>query len=80
MLVLCTPDLKRRGSLVVWDGVLRIGLCVLMVGYGLLGGKGDAIAMTGVADFTVGLIYLVGLPRHLGVPLAMLLLDRNAGD
>lgn len=28
MLVLCTQDLKRRGSLVVWDGVLRIGLCV----------------------------------------------------
>ena len=51
-----------------------------MIGYRLLGGKGDAIAMTGVADFTVGLIDLVGLPRHLGVPLAILLLDRNAGD
>jgi hypothetical protein len=77
MLVICTRDLKRRGSLVIWDGVLRIGLGVLMVGYGLLGGKGDAIALTGVLDFTVGLIYLVGLPRYLQMSVYDLLLDRG---
>ncbi len=64
MLVIRTREVKRRGSLVIWDGVPRIGLGVLMVG-------------TGVLDFTVGLIYLVGLPRYLQVSVYDLLLDRG---
>ena len=77
LLVLCSHDLKRRGSVVVWKAVLRFCLFGVMFCYGVWGDKGPQIVMTGAMDLTIGLIYLVGLPRSLQVSLVDLLLDRG---
>ena len=77
MLILCSRDLPRRGSLVAWEGVLRIGGFGVMAGYGIFDGEGAQVAVAGLFDLVVGLAYLVGLPKHLGVSLATLLFDRS---
>ena len=76
MLILCSRDLHSRGTLVAWEGVLRVGGFLAMAGYGLFGGAGILAAGSGVFDLIVGVIYLVGLPHYLSVSLADLLLDR----
>jgi hypothetical protein len=78
MLVLCSRDLKHRGTLVAWDGVLRLVGFVIMTGYGVLCDGGFQIALLGLLDGLIGVAYLVALPRYLGVSLTDLLLDRNA--
>jgi hypothetical protein len=80
LLMLCSRDLKRRGSLVVWEGVLRVSLFVVMGSYGLLGDGGIRLAMAGFGDLTIGVVYLVGLPRHLGISFLDLLLDSRIPD
>ena len=75
-LILCSRDLTRRGPLVAWEGVLRLGGFVVMAGYGMFGGCGPPMLLAGVFDLAVGLIYLIGLPRHLGAPLLSIMLDR----
>lgn len=74
MLVLCSRDLPRRAPLVAWEGILRLGGCALMLGYGLSLHQASLMA-GGLFDGLVGLAYLAGLPRALGVPLPKLLLD-----
>ena len=77
MLILCSRDLEHRGSLVAWEGMLRLGGFAIMGGYGVFGGGGVQLAIAGVFDLVIGAIYLLWLPRHLGVPLGDLLLDRR---
>lgn len=76
MLMLCSRDLPRRGVLVAWEGVLRLGGASVLAGYGLFGGQGAQAAFAGVIDLVVGVVYLVGLPRYLRISLRDLLLDR----
>jgi hypothetical protein len=76
-LALCARDLKSRGSIVIWEGILRIGGFAVLTGYGVFGGRGIVIALCGILDLLIGVIYLFALPRHLGVPLIDLLLDRQ---
>ena len=78
MLIICTRDLSRRGTLVAWEGVLRLFGCALMVGFGLFSSAGTLAVFTGIFDGAVGVAYLYFLPRHLGVSLSGLLLDHNA--
>ena len=75
-LILCSRDLTRRGPIVAWEGVLRLGGFVVMAGYGMFGGGGPPMQLAGVFDLAVGLIYLIGLPRHLGAPVLSIMLDR----
>lgn len=77
MLVFCARDLKHRGVLVAWEGVLRLVGGAFLAGFGFFGDSGTAVAVSGLGDFTIGLTYLVLLPRHLGVSLAALLRDHN---
>lgn len=76
MLALASRDLATRGSLVAWEGVLRLAGSAIMAGYGIWGMGGAALVAAGAFDLAVGLAYLVGLPRHLGIGLGDLLLDR----
>jgi hypothetical protein len=79
MLILCSRDLRARGSLVAWEGVLRVvGGCVLMW-YGIEREMGPAVTLAGVGDLLIGMVYLVALPRHVGVGLLSLLRDRMIG-
>lgn len=75
LVALCASDLRRRGALVAWVGVLRLAVCAIMVMQATAGG--DAmLAVGGLFDGAVGAVYLVGVPRHLGVGLVDLLRDR----
>ena len=80
MLILCSRDLRRRGTLVVWEGVLRLAGGAVMASYGLLGDGAIQVTVAGLADLTIGAIYLASLPRYLGVSLMDLLLDRRVAD
>ena len=77
MLIFSSRDLKHRGNLVIWEGMLRLGGFALMTGYGFFGGDGLLTALSGIFDLIIGIIYLVGLPLHLKVSLTDLLLDRT---
>ncbi len=76
MLVVCSRDLQQRGALVLWEGVLRVSLFAVMAIYGLFGDGGPRVVMAGFGDLVIGVIYFIGLPRHLGVTFMDLLLDR----
>jgi hypothetical protein len=77
MLMLCSRDLRRRGSLVIWEGILRVCLFGVMGSYGLFGAGGTRLAMAGFGDLIIGVVYFVWLPRHLQVSFMDLLLDRR---
>jgi len=76
MLILCSWNLTARGTLVYWEGILRL-VGFLMLGYfGFIGGLGLAIGVMAVIDLVIGVVYLVGLPKALKVSHLDLLLDR----
>lgn len=79
-LVLCSSDLRRRGCVVLWETLLRIGGFCVMAGYGLFGGAGLPVAASGLFDLEVAVVYLVWLPRHLDVGFFDLLLDRSVSS
>ena len=76
-LILCSRDLKQRGTLVIWEGFLRLGVCVVMGGYGLFGDGGMRLATAGLGDLVIAVVYFIWLPRHLRVSFMDLLLDRQ---
>lgn len=77
MLVLCSRKLAERGTLVLWEGILRLGGCILMVYYGSFRDAGALVAVAGFFDGAIGLVYLLGLPKHLNRSFTDLLLDRE---
>lgn len=76
MLILCSRDLAHRGSLVVWEGILRIAIALTVLVYSFEGSIGTMGMVIGALDGAIGLVYLLALPRHTGVSLSALLLDR----
>ena len=76
LLVICSRKLRERASIVFWEGILRIVLFLLLAGYGFFGGLGIAMALVGVVDLAIGLVYVFGLPRSLDVKSGDLLMDR----
>ncbi|MFN0069296.1 MAG: hypothetical protein ACKVYV_16870 [Limisphaerales bacterium] len=77
MLILCSRDLKNRGVVVIWEGMLRLVGGLVIAGYGIFGDHGVLMCLAGLGDFAIGGVYLVFLPRHLGVSTLDLLLDRQ---
>ena len=75
LLILCSRSLKSRASIVIWEGILRIVAFLLLAGYGFFGSLGISMALVGIVDLIIGMIYLIGLPRSLGVKNTQLLLD-----
>ncbi len=75
LLILCSRSLRSRASIVYWEGVLRIVIFFLLAGYGIFGDLGISMALVGAVDLAIGLIYLFGLPRSLGVKGSQLLFD-----
>ena len=56
MLLICSRDLERRGSIVIWEGVLRLGGFVVMTGFGVFGGGGISMALGGLFDLAIGAV------------------------
>lgn len=76
LLILCSRDLNTRGTLVYWEGILRIFAFFLLTYFGFLGGLGIMLGIIGIVDLLIGLGYLIGLPRTLNKSHANLLLDK----
>lgn len=75
VLILCSRSLRTRAAIVCWEGILRIIVFFLLAGYGFFGGLGINMALVGIVDLIVGLIYIIGLPKSLGIKGAQLLID-----
>jgi hypothetical protein len=75
LLILCSRNLRSRASIVCWEGILRIAAFFLLASYGFFGGLGISMALVGIVDLVIGLIYLFGLPKSLEIKFAQLLTD-----
>ena len=77
VLILSSRDLRRRASLVYWESILRYLAALLLVPAGLVGGLGWIAVLLGLGDLAIGLVYMFGLPKDLGVSHSALVLDRT---
>ena len=75
LLILCSRSLRSRASIVYWEGILRVAAFLLLAGYSLFADLGISMAFVGTIDLVIGLVYMFGLPRSLGVKGSQLLLD-----
>ena len=76
VLILCARDLPRRAALVYWEALLRYVAALLLVPAGLFGDLGLIAVPLGLIDLAIGLVYMFGLPKALGVNHSALLYDR----
>jgi hypothetical protein len=76
VLILAARDLSRRATFVYWESLLRYAAALLTIPAGLLGDTGLLAAGMGLGDLAIGLVYMFGLPRVLGVSHSDLLFDR----
>lgn len=76
LLILCARDLESRGSIVMWEGVLRVVAGGVMMYFTLKDTPGTMPRTRPLFDLIVGLIYVVALPIVLERPSLHLLLDR----
>jgi hypothetical protein len=75
-LILASRNLSQRASFVYWEAFLRYIAAILIVPAGLFGDLGLIAAPMGLVDLGIGLVYMIGLPKELGVSHQVLLLDR----
>lgn len=75
-LILASRDLSRRASLVYWEALLRYVAALLLIPAGLFGDLGLIAVPLGLGDLAIGLVYMFGLPKELGVLHEALLYDR----
>lgn len=75
VLILSSRDLGRRASLVYWESLLRYVAALLLIPAGLFGDLGLIAVPLGLADLTIGVVYMVGLPRELKVSHRALICD-----
>ncbi len=76
VLILASRDLRHRASLVYWESLLRYVAALLLIPAGLFGDIGLIAALMGLGDLAIGLIYMTGLPKELGLSHSALLCDR----
>lgn len=75
VLILSARRLRQRASLVYWEALLRFIACLVLVPAAVFGDIGLIAAFLGLGDFAIGLVYLFGLPKALGLAHQALLLD-----
>jgi len=76
VLILASRDLRRRASLVYWESLLRYIAALLLVPSGLFGDLGLIAVPLGLGDLAIGLVYMFGLPKELGLSHRFLFCDR----
>jgi hypothetical protein len=76
VLILASRDLRRRASLVYWESLLRYAAALLLIPAGLFGDLGLIAVPMGLGDLAIGLVYMFGLPKELGLSHSALLCDR----
>jgi len=75
-LILASRDLRRRAAFVYWESLLRYIAALLLIPAGLFGDLGLIAVPLGLGDLAIGLAYMFGLPKELGVSHCALLCDR----
>lgn len=76
VLILASRDLSRRASFVYWESILRYIAALLLIPVGLFGDIGLIAVPLGLGDLAIGLAYMFGLPKELGVSHCALFCDR----
>jgi len=76
VLILSARRLPERASLVYWEALLRYAACLVLVPAALFSDIGLMAAPLGLGDLAIGLVYMFGLPKALGVSHQTLLFDR----
>jgi hypothetical protein len=76
VLIFASRDLVKRGALVYWESFLRYVAAIVLIPAGLFGDIGSIAALLGLGDLAIGLAYMVGLTKELGVSHLALLLGR----
>jgi hypothetical protein len=75
-LILASRDLHHRAAFVYWESMLRFIGALLLIPAGLFGDLGLIAVPLGLGDLAIGLVYMFGLPKELGVSHCTLLCDR----
>jgi hypothetical protein len=75
-LIYASRDLTRRAPLVYWEALLRFVAALILVPAGVFGDIGLIAALLGLGDLAIGLVYVFGLTKELGVSHEDLLLER----
>ena len=75
-LILASRDLRHRVAFVYWESILRYIAALLLIPAGLFGDLGLIAVPLGLGDLIIGLVYMFGLPKELGVSHSDLLYDR----
>jgi hypothetical protein len=78
LLILCSKNLHARGTLIYWEGILRVLVFFLLATFGFFGDLGFMLGVIGTVDLLIGLGYLIALPRALNTAPSNLLLDKGA--
>jgi hypothetical protein len=76
VLILASRDLRRRAVFVYWESLLRYIAALLLIPGGLFAGLGLIAVPLGIGDLLIGLVYMFGLPKELGVSHQQLWSDR----
>ncbi|NPU83854.1 MAG: hypothetical protein HPY65_05145 [Syntrophaceae bacterium] len=77
ILIFSSRDLANRATIVFWDGFSRVTAFFVFLWFGLCAGMGNMVALLGIVDLAVALVYFVGLPRALDRGFLSILLDRH---
>jgi hypothetical protein len=75
VLILASRNLRQRGAFLYYESLLRYFAALLLVPAGLFGDVGVIAVPLGLGDLAIGLIYMIGLPKELGVSHHALLFD-----
>jgi len=75
VLILASRDLRRRATFVYWESLLRYIAALVLIPAGLFSDLGLITVPLGLGDLAIGLVYMFGLPKELGVSHRALLTD-----
>lgn len=76
LLFLCARDLQNRGSIVMWEGILRLVAGGVMMYFTMKDTSGTMARSRPLFDLIVGFVYVVALPIALQRSPLDLLMDR----
>ena len=74
-LILSSRKLRQRATFVYHEAILRYIAALLLVTAGLFGDLGLIAVPLGLGDLAIGLVYMFGLSKELGVSHCALLCD-----
>ena len=77
ILILSSRDLPRRASFVYWESLLRYVAALVLIPASLFADIGLIALPLGLGDLAIGLVYMFGLTKELGVSHTYLLYDQH---